>query len=114
MTYDTSRIADVRVPVTAVELYLDDCAESFGVSPCTASGAARSECYNTFDTCQDTANFNNTEKTYRFYQPVSKWQIGEIGFPCFEKTPTFTPCVIAPKGSFGKRGTVSIALSRFC
>lgn len=113
MTYDTSRQADVRVPVTVVELYLDTCAESFGVSPCTASGAAGTECYNTFLTCQDTANFNNTQKTYRFYQPVSNWPIGQIGFPCVKGQPKFTPCEIDPKGTLGKRGVVSIDLHDF-
>lgn len=113
MTFDTSRIADARIPVTAVELYLDTCAESFGVSPCTASGAAGTECYNTFDTCQDTANFNNTSKTYRFFQPISNWPVGEVGYPCLKGKPTFTPCVIDPKGSLGKRGTVSIKLTDF-
>lgn len=113
MTFDTERKSDARKPVTTVELLLDTCAESFGVAPCTASGAAGTECYNTFATCQDTANFNNTSKTYRFYEPVSNWPIGETGYPCLSKQPTFTPCVIDPKGSLGKRGTVSVTLNDF-
>jgi len=84
MTFDTLRVADARIPVTVVELYLDDCAESFGVAPCTASAAAGGECYNTFSTCQDIANFNNVSKTYRFYQPVSNWPKGEIGYPAIK------------------------------
>lgn len=113
MTYDNSRKADARVPVTAVEIYIDDCAESFGVGACTASGAAGTECYNTYLTCQDPANYNKTQKTYRFYQPVSNWPIGEIGYPALKEEPKYTSCKIDPKGSLGKRGSVRIELHDF-
>lgn len=113
MTFDTSRIEDARIPVTVVELYLDTCAETFGSAPCTASNTTGKECYNTFATCQDTANFNNTSKTYRFYQPVSNWPIGQTGYPCVSKQPKFTPCKIDPKGSLGRRGVVTIELEDF-
>jgi len=113
MTYDSSRVMDARIPVSVVELYLDDCAESFGVAPCTASGAAGTECYDTFPSCQDVANFNKVQKTYRFYQPVSNWPVGETGFPCMIGQPSFTPCEIDPRGSLGKRGVVTITLQDF-
>lgn len=113
MTYDSSRILDARVPVTVVELYLDTCAEAYGVSPCTASLSAGNECYNTYLTCQDTPNYNNVSKTYRFYQPVSNWPIGQTGYPCIDGKPTFTPCEIDPKGSLGKRGVVSFKCEDF-
>jgi len=113
MTFDASRQADARIPVTVVELYLDTCAEAFGVAPCTASAAAGGECYNTYATCQDIPNFNNTSKTYRFYQPVSNWPRGQIGFPAINGKPRFTPCEIDPRGSLGKRGSVSITLKDF-
>jgi len=113
MTYDTTRILDARVPITVVELYLDTCANTFSIAPCTASGAAGTECYNTFLTCQDTPNYANVSKTYRFYQPVSNWPIGQTGYPCLKGKPTFTPCEIDPKGSLGKRGVVSFKCEDF-
>lgn len=113
MTYDTSRVEDARIPVSVLELYLDDCAEVFSVAPCTASGAAGTECYNTFASCQDTPNFNKVQKTYRFYQPVSNWPMGQVGYPCMIGQPRFTPCEIDPRGSLGKRGTVTIQLRDF-
>jgi len=113
MTFEASRQADARIPVTVVDLYLDDCAEAFGVAPCTASAAAGGECYNTYPQCQDIPNFNNTSKTYRFYQPVSNWPKGQIGFPALKGKPRFTPCQIDPRGSLGKRGTVSVTLNDF-
>jgi len=66
MTYDTSRIDDKRIPVTVCELTLDFCANTYGVAPCTASGAVGTECYNTYETCQDIPNYIKTTKTYRF------------------------------------------------
>jgi hypothetical protein len=113
MTYDTTRILDARVPVTVVELFLDTCANTFSIPPCTASGPAGTECYNTFLTCQDTPNYNNISKTYRFYQPVGNWPIGQTGYPCIKGQPTFTPCQIDPKGSLGKRGVVSFKCEDF-
>ena len=113
MTYSTSRKADARIPVTVVELYLDTCANVYGSAPCTASGAVGSECYNTFGTCQDTANFVKGEKTYRFYQAVSNWPKGIVGYECLKKEPQFTSCEIDPKGSLGKRGAVKVDLIDF-
>ncbi len=113
MTYDSSRQADARIPVTVVELYLDTCSNTFGSAPCTASGAAGTECYNTYLTCQDTANFTTASKTYRFYQGVKNWPIGITGYPCVKNQPKFTPCQIDPKGTLGKRGVVSIKLDDF-
>ncbi|MGR8917986.1 MAG: hypothetical protein ACU85V_00085 [Gammaproteobacteria bacterium] len=70
MTFE-QRAADYgREPVYVVELDLDFCAETYGVGACTASGAPGSECYNTFGTCQDTANFNKGTRTYRFCSDV--------------------------------------------
>ncbi len=112
MTYDASRIEDVRQPVTVVELDLDTCLNTYGVAPCTATGAAGSECYNTFASCQDKSNYNKGTKTYRFYTSVSNWPAGQTGFPCL-KSAKFTPCRIDPKGSLGKRGVVTVKLTDF-
>lgn len=113
MTYDTSRIDDSRQPITVLELYLDDCANTYGSTPCTAALAAGSECFNTYNTCQDTANYDKTSKTYRFYQPVNNWPVGELGYPCIDGNPVFTPCEIDTKGSLGKRGVATIKLNDF-
>jgi len=80
---------------------------------CTATSGAGGECYNTFATCQDTPNYTKTLKTYRLYQPVSNWPIGQAGYPAIKGQPTFTPTQIDPKGSLGKRGIVTIKLEDF-
>lgn len=55
-----------RTPCTLAVMTLDFCALTYGAGACTASGAAGSECYNTYSTCQDRNNFSLSEKDYRF------------------------------------------------
>lgn len=63
MTYAAHLDELARTPVTYVVMTLDACSLTFGVSPCTATGAA---CYNTFFTCKDQANYAKTSKDYTF------------------------------------------------
>tara|TARA_R110000751_G_C13772644_1_gene480303 strand:+ start:177 stop:1964 length:1788 start_codon:yes stop_codon:yes gene_type:complete len=61
-----------RSPVTIVELEQPRCTNTFGVSPCTATGTA---CYNCPGTCGDLANLNNDGSIkWRFTddRPVSR------------------------------------------
>lgn len=71
---DNARAAHERRPVVVVELDLDTCALSHGVSPCTASGTP---CYNTFATCQDRANYDRSTKTLRFISRGAPIPAGE-------------------------------------
>jgi len=66
MSYDGQKVKIGREPVYIIELELTSCANTFSISPCTASGAAGTECFNTFGTCQDKPNFTTTTKKYRF------------------------------------------------
>lgn len=59
--------------IRIVDLLSPKCANTFGVAPCTATGPAGSECYNTFGTCQDLPNYDQADNlgdlqyfTYRF------------------------------------------------
>ena len=53
-------------PCAVLELDLDVCSLTYGSAPCTAAGAAGSECYNTIATCQDRANYTRTTRTVSF------------------------------------------------
>lgn len=55
-----------REPLILVQIDQDFCSLTYGVSPCTASGSQK--CFNTFATCQDTANFTKSSKTLTFCQ----------------------------------------------
>lgn len=53
----TDETTSGREPVTIVRIDQPLCGNAFGVAPCTASAAAGGECFNTYSTCQDTANY---------------------------------------------------------
>jgi hypothetical protein len=47
-----------REPVQIVEIQQPYCENTYGQSPCTASGQPHLQCYNTRATCQDASNFS--------------------------------------------------------
>lgn len=57
MSFDSEKIKFNRERIDVVEIDLDFCSLSFGNLPCTASGSGDDKCYNTLETCQDTANY---------------------------------------------------------
>lgn len=64
MTTYATKLADFsRTPITLVVLTMDYCGRTFGVPPCTATGV---QCYNTFPTCKDKANYLRQTKQYKF------------------------------------------------
>jgi len=66
MSYATELVKIANTPCTYVVITLDCCSLAYGVGACTASGAAGSECYNTYPTCQDKTNYARTTKDYEF------------------------------------------------
>ena len=53
-----------RIESTVVELDVDKCTLTFGVAPCTATGATK--CYNTWRTCRAKAAFTRGTQTLKF------------------------------------------------
>jgi hypothetical protein len=67
MTAYADKQAELNVTPCAYAVITGDyCARTYGVAPCTAAGAAGTECCNTFPTCQDRTNFSRTTKNYEF------------------------------------------------
>jgi hypothetical protein len=64
VAYEAEKIKNGRKPAWLVEITCTSCSLVYGVSPCTAAGAAGSECQNTRGTCQDKPNFAAVDKTY--------------------------------------------------
>ena len=58
--------AQERRPCSVLELTLNKCSLTYGVAPCTATGAVGSECYNTRTTCQATAAYTQTTVIRRY------------------------------------------------
>lgn len=102
-----------RQPFSYVELDLDFCANTFGVAPCTATGSGDAKCYNTYASCQDTANFNKITKTYRFCSPNgARVPYGLDAIPCL-KSINITPAEITAGQGLGLRAACSVSFQDF-
>lgn len=102
-----------RQPFSFVELDLDFCANTFGVAPCTATGSGDAKCYNTYASCQDTANFNKITKTYRFCSPNgARVPYGLDAIPCL-KSINITPAEITAGQGLGLRAACSVSFQDF-
>ncbi len=102
-----------RQPFSYVELDMDFCANVFGTAPCTATGSGDAKCFNTFISCLDTPNFNNTVKTYRFCSTSGgKVPVGLDAIPCLVGI-NITPAVIDAGKGLGLRAQCEITLRDF-
>jgi len=99
MTFDSLRVKVGRRPVTIVEVDVDYCSNTYGSAPCTAvlGTSGSSKCFNTFQTCQDKANFAKTTKTYRFCSENALLPVGDGAIPCITKV-DIAPTQLDPKG----------------
>lgn len=52
-----------RTRIDKIIIKADYCGNTFGVSPCTATGE---KCYNTFPSCKDSSNYTKSSKDYEF------------------------------------------------
>ena len=102
-----------RQPFQYVEIDLDYCANTAGVAPCTASQTGDAKCFNTYATCNDTANFNLTTKTYRFCSPNGgKVPRGLDAIPCLRSI-SITPAEITAGKGLGLRAACAITMQDF-
>lgn len=68
--WERSRVSTL-LDLIYVELDCPRCENTYGVAPCTASGALGSECKNTPATCQDFPNYSaDTPQTIRWVSPT--------------------------------------------
>lgn len=123
MSYATEKTTLGRKPVVICEIDLDYCSNTYGgglLSPmngtCAANGASGTECYNTRKTCQDTANYTKTTKTYRFSEDLAPVIPAMNAIPCIEHkrgNPRMTSMRSEPDKGLGSRGSVTIDLKDF-
>lgn len=107
-----------RTPLQIVEIDVDQCTLTYGVAPCTASGSAGEECFNTFFTCQDQANFDKGTLTLQFSKNQRTGIFGSIVFPALQSVSTNPTRITLGKsddtlGSLGKRARVTVNLKDF-
>jgi len=109
-----------RVPVVLVEIVQDFCTNTYGVnngttSFCTATGAAGTECFNTFKTCQDTANFRRGQKMVRFCKSMQDVPPSWGAIPSVRDVRSTPPRINAggqggSSNALGVRGTLAVTL----
>lgn len=97
-------------PCTVLELIVDRCSNVYGSAPCTASGAAGSECYNTFSTCQDKPNYTKSSQTIKLCSR------GVMSPPGEELRPYLLRSISAPtaldfEAGLAPRNVVSLSLA---
>lgn len=63
VTMAQARALDARTPAVMLVLTLDYCSNEYGQAPCTAAGG---DCRFTWRTCEDTANFTQSTRQYKF------------------------------------------------
>lgn len=105
MSFATEQGKISRRKIDLLKLKMDYCANTYGVAPCTASGAANLKCFNTFATCQDTPNFVKTTKDYKFINYDVPVSILNDFYGCYPFIKTFNdlPTEIKEKNTLIKR-----------
>ena len=108
MTYDAKKVEIGRESLTVVEMDLGFCSLTYGVSPCTASGSAGEECFNTRFTCQDPDNYADSVKTYRYCQQRSNLPVGVAMVPSIIGDVARAPTTTTGGKGLGKRAVVKV------
>jgi hypothetical protein len=109
MAYATLRSTSGHEPIQVVEMDMDYCTLTYGVAPCTAAGAAGSECFNTKATTQDATNYNGSSAntyTYRFTQTSVIVPPTLDAIPLLESV-SYTPTMITRGEGLGPRGKIT-------
>lgn len=107
---DAARKTFARVYVCVLEIYPDKCLNTYGVAPCTASGAPGQECYNTFASCQDKPNYNRGTKVDKFITRGAPLPIGETMRPYIVEVEG-APTEADPDKGLGRRAYYEIKMT---
>lgn len=108
MSYDLEKIKVDRKPLRYCEIDFKKCANTYGVVPCTASGSAGNECYNTRYSCQDSSNFDGSATLTVRLSEFTLEQLGIPAIPCVEKISTAHSVIEPGEESTGKSAGLSI------
>jgi len=107
MSYDNIKLEYSKEKITIVEIELDTCSLSSGVSPCAATQTGDNKCFNTFASCNDLPSYAKTTKTYRFCTGRSPHPIGLDAIPSLLSA-SISPAKIDLSGGLGTRASVSL------
>lgn len=107
MSYDDLKVAPGKQRIDVIDVTVEGCANVYGVAPCTATGTGSKKCFNSWATCQDTANYVAQDKVVSFCTPVSVIPDGCIPFLDSVKGDSGQ---LDPENSLGKRGQITVNL----
>lgn len=107
--------AQERFTALVLEIDTDYCQNTFGVnngttSFCTATGAAGTECYNTYGNCQAKAAYIKGTKTWKFCNRGMQIPVGEPLRP-YISNHSFTPTEIPIGGRLAARSQTTITMA---
>ncbi len=106
---DAARKEFSRIKVEVLGLHIDRCQNDYGVAPCAAAGAVGSECYKTYNTCDDKPNYNRGTEIYKYISRGAPLPPGENIRPYISKI-TGAPTEANPENAFGRRAYYQITL----
>ena len=98
-----------RLIVEAAEFDLPRCQNTYGVAPCTASGAAGSECYYGWITCQDKPNYNVGVYTHKFCGRGNPLPLGQLCRPYITEIDS-SPTELDPENGLGRRALTTLRM----
>lgn len=111
MSYNDLKQEYGKEPVYIVELDMDTCPLTWGTGLCTATGAAGTECFNTYNTCQISPKFagQNTSTATHYFSSTRISNGSNIYHPTILSVQT-APTILTPGKGFGVRSTCSITI----
>ena len=109
MAYADLKTLSGAEPEEFVELEMDVCSLTYGLSPCVAAIGSTGDrkCFNTYATCQDKQHFDRSAYTYRFSKPNAALPIGINTIPLLQSV-NYAPQQITPGKGLGVRGSVTL------
>lgn len=113
MSYQKKAAESGRIPCIFIEKDMDHCSRIYGTGGCAAAVGVTGamECFNTYASCQDKANWDKTVKTYRYCTQNAALPVGVQAFPLIKKDGvSFSPQVLTPGKGLGVRGGVTFKM----
>lgn len=96
-----------RTPFYRLKMNLRWCGNTYGVAPCAASGPSGTECYNSFRSCQDKANFTLTTKQVALRTPGNIAPASDQSRPYIRKV-DISPTEIDPNKGLAVRASGTV------
>ncbi|MEW6314630.1 MAG: hypothetical protein AB1513_11425 [Pseudomonadota bacterium] len=104
---DAAKAEQERIAVAVLELDIDRCTRTFGVSPCLATGE---QCYNTYATCKYKSAYAKGTQTLKFIGRGAPIPAGETLRP-YVLSESGASMLIEPEAGVARRNTLTLKLA---